>query len=52
MQSDLPGDVIGTVTEPVYHSATGKLLLFPQGSSILGGYSSQVSYGQSRVQVV
>lgn len=52
IQSDLPGDVIATVTEPVYDTATGKHLLIPQGSRILGRYNSQVSYGQSRVQVV
>ncbi|WAE51455.1 TraB/TrbI/VirB10 family type IV secretion system protein [Stutzerimonas frequens] len=52
IKSDLPGDVIGTVTEPVYDTATGKHLLIPQGSRILGRYNSQVSYGQSRVQVV
>ena len=52
IKSDLPGDVIATVTEPVYDSATGKFLLIPQGSRILGKYNSQVSYGQSRVQVV
>jgi len=52
IKSDLPGDVIGTVTEPVYDTATGKFLLIPQGSRLLGKYNSQVSYGQSRVQVV
>jgi type IV secretion system protein TrbI len=52
IKSDLPGDVIATVTEPIYDTATGKLLLIPQGSRILGRYNSQVSYGQSRVQVV
>ncbi|EOG4615982.1 TrbI/VirB10 family protein [Pseudomonas aeruginosa] len=52
VKSDLPGDVIATVTEPVYDTATGKFLLIPQGSRILGKYNSQVSYGQSRVQVV
>jgi type IV secretion system protein VirB10 len=52
IKSDLPGDVIATVTEPVYDSATGKFLLIPQGSRIMGKYNSQVSYGQSRVQVV
>ena len=52
IKSDLPGDVIATVTEPVYDTATGKFLLIPQGSRILGRYNSQVSYGQSRVQVV
>lgn len=52
IKSDLPGDVITTVTEPVYDTATGKFLLIPQGSRILGRYNSQVSYGQSRVQMV
>lgn len=52
IKSDLPGDVIATVTEPVYDSASGRYLLIPQGSRVLGKYNSQVSYGQSRVQVV
>ena len=37
---------------PVYDTATGRHILIPQGSRLLGRYSSQVSYGQSRVQVV
>ncbi|MBG0861734.1 TraM recognition domain-containing protein [Burkholderia sp. 9779_493] len=52
IKSDLPGDVIGTMTEPVYDTATGRYLLIPQGSRIFGKYNSQVAYGQSRVQVV
>ncbi|WP_341669180.1 TrbI/VirB10 family protein [Alcaligenes sp. SDU_A2] len=52
IKSDLPGDVIATVTEPIYDTATGKFLLIPQDSRILGKYNSQVSYGQSRVQVM
>lgn len=52
IKSDLPGDVIATVTEPVYDTATGKFLLIPQGARLMGRYNSQVSYGQSRTQVV
>ncbi|KJS06156.1 TrbI/VirB10 family protein [uncultured Halopseudomonas sp.] len=52
INSDLPGDVIATVTEPVYDTATGRHVLIPQGSRILGRYNSQVSYGQTRVQMV
>ena len=52
IKSDLPGDVIATVTEPVYDTATGRFLLIPQGSRIVGKYNSQVSFGQSRVQMV
>ncbi len=51
IKSDLPGDVIATLTEPTHDTATGKFLLIPQGSRILA-YNSRVSYGQSRVQVV
>ena len=51
IKSDLPGDVIATVTEPVYDTATGKFLLIPQGSRIRAS-TTAVSYGQSRVQVV
>ena len=52
IRSDLPGDVIATVTEPIYDTATGKFLLIPQGARLMGKYNSQVSYGQSRTQVV
>ncbi|WP_416391956.1 TrbI/VirB10 family protein [Alloalcanivorax xenomutans] len=52
IKSDLPGDVIATVTETVYDSATGRHPLIPQGSRLLGRYNSQVSYGQTRIQMV
>jgi type IV secretion system protein VirB10 len=52
IRSDLPGDAIATVTVPVYDTATGRYLLIPQGSRILGQYDSEVRYGQRRVQVV
>src|SRR3546814_13400298 len=52
IKSDLPGDGIATVTEPIYDTATGRHLLIPQGSRILGRYNSQVSYGQTRLRMV
>jgi type IV secretion system protein VirB10 len=52
MKSDLPGDVHAQVTEAVYDSPTGHYLLIPQGSMLEGKYSSQVSFGQTRMQVV
>ena len=36
IKSDLPGDVIGTVTEPGYDTATGQFLLTQHGPRILG----------------
>lgn len=36
IKSNLPGDVIATVTEPVYDTAPGRFILIPHGSRILG----------------
>lgn len=52
INSDLPGQVIANVTEPVYDTATGRHLLIPQGSRLMGRYDSQVSFGQRRVLLV
>jgi type IV secretory pathway VirB10-like protein len=52
IRSDLPGQVTAQVTENVYDSPTGKHLLVPQGSKLVGLYDSQVSFGQDRVLLV
>lgn len=52
LNSDLPGQAIATVTEPVYDTVTGGTLLIPQGSRLLGTYDAQVAYGQRRVLLV
>ncbi len=52
INSDLPGSVMGHVTRNVYTSQDGKYLLIPMGSRVFGEYSSSISYGQNRVQVV
>jgi type IV secretion system protein VirB10 len=52
IESDLPGLITAQVTENVYDSPTGKFLLVPQGSKLIGTYDSQVSFGQSRVLLV
>lgn len=49
INSDLPGQVIATVTEGVYDTATGRYLLIPQSSRLIGRYDSQVAFGQRRV---
>lgn len=49
IRSDLPGQITAQVTQNVYDSATGRLLLIPQGSRLIGEYDSQVSFGQNRV---
>lgn len=51
INSDLPGQIMAQVGENVYDTATGNNLLIPQGSKLVGSYSNEVSYGQSRVLV-
>ncbi|WP_419906504.1 TrbI/VirB10 family protein [Hoeflea sp.] len=52
LNSDLPGTVIAQVTEHVYDTVSGRHLLIPQGSRLVGKYDSQVSIGQNRALVV
>ena len=52
LNSDLPGELKALVASNVYDSASGRFLLIPQGSRIIGTYDSVVAYGQSGVQVV
>ena len=51
LNSDLPGQVIGQVTENVYDTVTGEYLLIPQGARLLGRYDSVIAFGQSRALV-
>jgi len=51
INSDLPGQVIAQVTEPVYDHRTGRTVLIPQGSRLIGQYDSQIAYGQNRALV-
>jgi type IV secretion system protein TrbI len=52
LRSDLPGLVAAQVTENVYDSATGRLLLVPQGARLVGAYDSVVAFGQSRALII
>ncbi len=52
LNSDLPGFVIAQVTEQVYDSVTGRHLLIPQGSRLIGRYDSVVAFGQERALVI
>jgi type IV secretory pathway VirB10-like protein len=51
INSDLPGQIMAQVAQNVYDTPTGKHLLIPQGSRLVGRYSSDVAYGQARVLV-
>ena len=52
LRSDLPGQVTAQVTENVYDGPTGRTLLIPQGSRLIGQYDAQTSFGQSRALLV
>lgn len=49
IRSDLPGLVTAQVTQNVYDSPTGRILLIPQGSRLIGDYDADVAFGQSRI---
>lgn len=49
VRSDLPGQVTAQVTQNVYDSPTGRILLIPQGARLVGEYDSEIATGQERV---
>jgi len=52
IRSDLPGQITAQVTQPIYDSPTGSMLLVPQGTRIIGEYDNGVGFGQRRVLLV
>jgi type IV secretion system protein TrbI len=52
LNSDLPGMVAAQVTENVRDSVTGRTILIPQGSRLIGKYDSVVAFGQSRALLI
>lgn len=49
IRSDLPGQVSAQVTQNVYDSPTGRILLIPQGARLVGTYDSEIAAGQERI---
>jgi type IV secretion system protein VirB10 len=52
LNSDLPGLIRALVRENVYDSATGRYILIPAGSTLIGIYNSHIGYGQNALQAV
>lgn len=52
LNSDLPGLVTAQVTQNVFDSTTGQILLVPQGARLIGKYDSVVAFGQRRALVI
>lgn len=51
VNSDMPGMVRAVVSQDIY-SDTGRFILIPRGTRLIGTYNSKVTAGQSRVMVV
>jgi type IV secretory pathway VirB10-like protein len=51
INSDLPGPILAQVSQNVLDSATGRSVLVPQGSRLIGTYQTASSYSQQRVQI-
>ena len=52
LNSDMPGMIRALVRENIYDSATGRYILIPAGSTLIGIYNSHVGYGQNALQAV
>jgi type IV secretion system protein VirB10 len=52
LNSNLPGLIRALVRENVYDSATGRYILVPAGSTLVGIYNSHIGYGQNALQAV
>ena len=50
--SDTPGQFVGRVSRNIYDSATGRFLLIPQNSKVIGTYDNVVTNGQTRIPTV
>jgi type IV secretion system protein VirB10 len=51
LDSDLPGVLLAQVSQNVYDTATGRFILIPQGSKLIGVYDANATTGQERVLV-
>ncbi len=51
INSTLPGQIIAQVSQHVYDTPTKTQLLIPQGTKLIGTYSSDVGYGQNALLV-
>ena len=49
INSELAGQIVAQVSQDVYDTPLGKYRLIPQGARLVGTYSSEVLYGQSRI---
>jgi type IV secretion system protein VirB10 len=51
INADLPGTIVAQVRDDVFDSVTGRYLLIPHGTKLVGAYDSRIAQGQRRVLV-
>jgi type IV secretory pathway VirB10-like protein len=51
INADLPGTIVGQVRNDVFDSVTGRYLLIPSGTRLVGTYDNRIVQGQRRVLV-
>jgi len=51
INSELPGQIVAQVSQDVYDTPIGKYKLIPQGARLVGTYTSEIAYGQSRILI-
>ena len=52
INSDLPGTVVAQLDRDVYDSRTGRTVLIPRGTRLIGRYDNHLSVGQHRLMVI
>jgi type IV secretion system protein VirB10 len=51
MESEFPVMIVAQVAQDVFNSPSGRYLLIPKGTRLVGEYSNAIAYGQSRIFV-
>jgi type IV secretion system protein TrbI len=51
VNSDYPGDLVAQVERPLYDSATGRYLLIPAGSKLIGKFQRPTGPFQERIEI-
>jgi type IV secretory pathway VirB10-like protein len=51
INAELPGQIVAQVSQDVYDTPLGKFKLIPQGARLVGSYTSDIAFGQSRILI-
>jgi type IV secretion system protein TrbI len=52
IETTVSGTIVAQVRQNVFDTVTGKYLLIPRGSKLLGEYNTRVLYGQGRIMMI